>query len=326
MKKLVIFLVLLLSSMQLVFASNLLIEADKQEVNVDKNTGNLSGNVRITLDDLQVFGQKVKITLDPETKQMKDASFVNNAYAIQIRGNKKNELKANILSLSLLKKTVTATGDSQTTVFEEGSPTVIITADTQEYNTQTKVMKAKGSVIVNYKDVQTFSNEGIAYLDGNNELKDLFLVGNAKLKQGKNLIEGDKFEYKPATKVAIVTGKMTHSDITDDEKGDRIQVWAGHQQYDKLQNILLINKNAVIKYKDITARGPKATVLPDKKTNKLNEIIFIGRANIEQNDRNIEADRIILTMKPKNFFAEGRVKTTIKNVQSNQNATFGGKK
>ena len=65
----------------------------------------------------------------------------------------------------------------------ELKPTVVITADEQEYNTNTKTLTAKGNVIIYYKDVETFSNSAVANLNQKGELQKLVLTGNGKIKQ-----------------------------------------------------------------------------------------------------------------------------------------------
>ena len=69
-------------------------------------------------------------------------------------------------------------------------------------------------------------------------------------------------------------------------------------------------------YKDYDAKGPKATVYPDPKTGKFNEVVFLGRSTIVESMRSITADRINMFLNPKNFYAEGNVQTVIRNVQS----------
>ena len=69
-----------------------------------------------------------------------------------------------------------------------------------------------------------------------------------------------------------------------------------------------------IQYEDYIATGPKVIVVQDKTTKKLNEAIFVGRAKIETKGRTIEADRITITMNPKDFKAEGNVKSVLPNI------------
>ena len=74
--------------------------------------------------------------------------------------------------------------------------------------------------------------------------------------------------------------------------------------------------NVRVHYKDYIATGPKATVLPDKNTKQLNQVIFTGRSKITEQARSIEADKIIMFMNPKDFYAEGNVFTSIRNIKN----------
>ena len=57
-------------------------------------------------------------------------------------------------------------------------------------------------------------------------------------------------------------------------------------------------------------------MLANPKTRKPNKIIFSGRSKITEGDKSIEADSIVITVNPKNFTAEGNVKTQINNIES----------
>ena len=219
--------------------------------------------------------------------------------------------------MSLLNKRLKAEGNTQTTVtpLDGMKPTVIITADTQEYDTKTKTLTAKGSVIIYYKDVETFSNSAVANLDKNGNLKMLTLTGSGRLKQKDSVITADKFIYDAVKEIAYGLGSA-HSDV--DMDGTRINVWSDRQEYYKASNIIQASGKVHVIYKDYDAKGPKATVYPDPKTNKPNEIIFIGRSTIVEQMRSITADRIKMYINPKNFFAEGNVQTVIRNIQQNK--------
>ena len=60
----------------------------------------------------------------------------------------------------------------------------------------------------------------------------------------------------------------------------------------------------------------RSLIFPDAKTNKPNEVYFVGRSKIVQQDRDIIADKIKMTMNPKDFTAEGNVRTIIHNVDT----------
>lgn len=296
------------------FATDLSIESDKQTFKMEENKGTFEGNVRVKLDDINATSTKAEVFIDPKTKQLSDAVMYDKPYVVQIKTDKKNEIKSNIIKMSLLNKKIKAEGNTQTTVTPTNGlkPTVIITADTQEYDTNSKTLVANGSVIIYYNDVETYSDNAVANLNKNGDLQKITLTGHGRLKQKDSIITANKFIYDATKEVAYALGSA-HSDVEMD--GTRINVWSNRQEYYKKQNVIQASGNVRVKYKDYDAKGPKATVFPDKTTNKPNEIVFAGRSIITEQMRSIEADRIKMFINPKNFFAEGNVKTVIRNIQ-----------
>ncbi len=317
-KVLILISLIILSTISLAIAADLSIESDKQTFKMEENKAKFEGNVRVKMDDIKATSPRAEVFIDPKTKQLSEAVMYDKPYVVQVQQAKTNEIKANILKMSLLKKTLKGEGNTQTTVTETGAlkPTVIITADEQEYDTNTKTLTAKGNVIIYYKDVETFSNTAIANLNQKGDLQKITLVGNGRLKQKDSVITADKFIYDAVKEVAYALGSA-HSDV--DMDGTRINVWSSRQEYYKKTNIIQASEKVHVTYKDYDAKGPKATVYPDPKTNKPNEIVFIGRSTITEQMRSIEADRIKMYINPKNFFAEGNVKTVIRNLQQNKN-------
>ncbi|MBQ2870671.1 hypothetical protein IJE86_03100 [bacterium] len=315
MKKIIVIFGILLSCALVAHCADLTIRSDKQSFSVEENKGKFEGNVQVQLDDIHVMSPYAEVTMDAKQGQLDEATFFNRPYAYQINGGKKSEIKSNILKVSLLKKVITASGDSQTTVSTEKKPTLTINADEQEYNTKTNIMTAVGKTVIEYDNIKTFSDNALAKITTNSELEYMELKGNAKITQGtQNTLMADKFTYTTATQIAISKGHA-YTDLTS-ENGDRIQVWSDYQQYDRNKNVLMASGNVRIHYKDYIAIGPKATVFPDKNTNKLNEVVFTGRAKITEQARSIEADKIVMYMNPKDFYAEGNVVTRIRNLSN----------
>ena len=214
--------------------------------------------------------------------------------------------------MSLLNKVFSAEGNTISSITENDKPVVIVTADKQEYHKATSTMKAFGNVNILYKDIETYSNEAIVNLTDKNDVKIIYLIGNAKLNQGKNKINANKLTYNNIKQEAVANGNVYTDITTEDNK--RIEVWSDFQSYDKKTNIVSASGSTKIKYEDYTARGPKVNVYADKNTHKLNQAVFLGRSKIETKGRTIEADRITITMNPKDFKAEGHVKSTIPNL------------
>ena len=296
------------------FADTLTIQADKQVLDGEANKIHLEGNVKVKMNNVTLTSPRAVGNIDPKTNKLTDAEFFNNAYAYQIKGSKKQEIKAEIIKMSLLTKVLTATGNTQSIVQEQAAPVITINADEQSYDTKSDILDARGAVIIHYKDTETFSDTAKAFVTENGDLKRMELQGNAKIRQKDNKLDADKFVYNAVSEEFMSQGNA-YSDLKPDPE-TRLQVWGNFQQYNKKSGVVLASGNVKIIYKDYTATGPRATAFPDQKTKKMNKIIFQGRSKIEQEGRTIEANHITMTMKPKNFTAEGNVITTIPNANT----------
>ena len=286
------------------------IESKKQEIELDKNKGYFSGDVKVQIGDVVVKSPRADLDLEPETKKPSLATFFDKPYANQIKDNKKHEVKADIIKVSLIKKIITAQGNAQTNVLQDKKPVIVITADTQEYDTNTNLMKATGSVIINYEDMVATSDNAYALLDKKGDVHNIKLSSRATIKQDKSIIKGDNIQYSKLRQDIIVSGN-TMSDVTF-ENGDRVIINARNQQYNRLGNTIIASGNVNVKYSDYVADGPKAIMHINPKTNKPEKIYFIGRSKIVQKNVNsVEADKITITMQPKTFEAIGNVKTNI---------------
>lgn len=314
-KLFILFLIMVLSGS--VFA--ITIESKKQEIQMDKNKGYFTGDVKVQVGDVVVTSPRADLDLEPETKKPSLATFFDKPYAIQIKDNKKHEVKADIIKVSLIKKVITAQGNAQTNVLDnKKKPTVIITADTQEYDTNTNLMTAKGSVVVNYEEMVATSDEAYALLDKKGDVKNLKLVSRATIKQDKSIVKGDNIQYSNLRQDIIVSGN-TLSDVTF-ENGDRVIINARSQQYNRLGNTIIASGAVHVKYGDYIADGPKAIMHINPKTNKPEKIIFVGRSKIvEKGVNSVEADKITMTMNPRTFEATGNVKTDIEQDSQNKN-------
>ena len=309
MKKIILVLIVTLFTTLYGYCANVVIEAKKQTIKMDQNKGFFEGDVQVSVGDIKVKSPRAELDLDPVSKKPSLATFFDNPYAFQNKESKKNEIKADIIKVSLIKKTVLAQGNSQSIMMDNRQPIMTINADSQEYDTNTKLMKANGAVVVHYQDLETFSDKASAVVDKNGDIQNLKLIGNVVMKEKANVIKGNMFEYVPQREEFQVSGN-TSSDVTF-EDGTRVYVEARYQQFNKAQNTLVAGGNVRVKYKDYFAQGPKAQLLVDPKTNKPNTIIFTGRSKITNEGSTVEADKIRMTLNPKAFFADGNVKTSI---------------
>ena len=309
MKKIILILIITLFTTLCGYCANVVIEAKKQTIKMEQNKGFFEGDVQVSVGDIKVKSPRAELDLDPVSKKPSLATFFDNPYAFQDKENKKNEIKADIIKVSLIKKTVLAQGNSQSIMMENRQPIITINADSQEYDTNPKLMKANGKVVIHYQDLETFSDKASAIIDKNGDIQNLKLIGSVVMKEKANVVKGNMFEYVPQREEFQVSGN-TSSDVTF-EDGTRVYVEARYQQFNKNLSTLVAGGNVKVKYKDYFAQGPKAQLLVDPKTNKPNTIIFTGRSKITNEGNTVEADKIRMTLNPKAFFADGNVKTSI---------------
>lgn len=304
------FLILLLALLLLGNVFAITIESKKQDIHYDQNKGYFTGDVKVKVGDVVVTSPRADLDIEPATKKPSLATFFDKPYAYQIKDNKKHEVKSDIIKVSLIKKVITAQGNAQTNILRDRKPIVVITSDTQEYDTNTNLMKATGSVIINYEDMVATSDNAFALMDKKGDVQNLKLSSRATLKQDKSLIKGDSIQYSKLRGDVIVSGN-TLSDVTFDN-GERVLINARCQQYNKNNNTIMASGSVCVKYADYVADGPKAIMHINPKTNKPEKIIFTGRSKIvEKGANSVEADKITMTVNPKKFEAAGNVKTFI---------------
>lgn len=303
-------------------ASDLIIESKNQSYNEADNKIKFNGNVKVTVDDLKVVGDRADVNITKDQK-LDTATFYEKPYAFEVKKNKKREVKANILKVSLITKVIRAEGDTQSIVFEGKKPIVVINADAQEYDTKTGVMTATGSVTMFYKEIETYSNSAQITTDKNGDLKRLVLTGNARVKQENNESFADRFVYEAASGNLTAYGHTTSNAVMDD--GSKLVLKSAYQEYNQKRSIFNASGNVRIWYQDYYAAGPKVTLYSTAGSSKPNEAYFTGRSSITQGVRTIFADRIKMTMKPKSFDAQGNTRTVIKNIGSgsDDNMTLG---
>ncbi len=314
MKKLLIISLLILSSLA-VFASDLIIESKTQTFSNKEKKIKLDGGVKVKMDNLTVESPRAEVSVRRGNK-LDTATFYDKPYAFEINANKKREVKANILQVSLINKVVRAEGETQSIITEGNTPIVVINANEQEYDTKSNVMVANGQVTMKYKDIESWSDKAVIIADPKGGLKKLDLIGNAKVKQAQNISEGHHFVYNPITEEMSVSGNTKTVAITDD--GKKLTIHSDYQQYNKPQNSYIGNGHVKIWFDEYYAQGPKVSVFPDTTTGKLNEVYFVGRSKIVQEDKDIIADKIKLTLDPKDFQAEGNVRTVIRNIDTKE--------
>jgi len=211
-----------------------------------------------------------------------------------------------------LTKEVEATGNVHSTIEKLGKPTVTLKSDYQSFDTKTNIMDAKNNVILLYDDIKATSDTAKIWITQKGGLEFLKLIGNAKIIQEQIEITANEVHLNAKTEEMTAVGSAYTNVKIDDT--DTVKIWAVNQQYNNKTNTAIASGNTKIIYNDYTAIGPKAVMVADGKTRKPNKIMFSGRSTIKDGGKSLTADKIVITMNPKNFTAEGNVKTQIDDI------------
>ncbi len=290
-----------------VVAEDLIIESKSQTFSESESKIKFDGDVKVRFGDIHLLGDKADVSV--KNSKLDTATFYDKPYAYEVKNNKKREVKANILKFSLLNKVIKAEGDTQTIITEGKTPVVVINADTQEYDVKTNVMTASGSVSIKYKDINAYTDKAVIHTDNKGGLQRIDLIGRAKIDQAKHHAIANHFIYNASTEEFTAIGNATTTTILDN--GKEFVLKANYQQYSRRDGIFVGNGCVRAWYDTYFAKGPKVVCYPDKVTNKPNEVFMIGRSTIQENEKEITADKIKVIIEPKNFFAEGNVRTVI---------------
>ena len=116
MKKL--FITLILTAFTIgagVFAADLVIESKTQSYSETDNKIKFDGDVKVTIDEMKVVGDSADVAVT-DKQELDTATFYDKPYAFEVNLNKKREVKANILQVSLINKVVRAEGDTQSII------------------------------------------------------------------------------------------------------------------------------------------------------------------------------------------------------------------
>ena len=113
MKKVLLTLVIALFATGLIVqASDLIIESKTQSYSEQDNKLKFEGDVKVSVDDMHVVGDSADVSMD-ENQKLDTATFYNKPYAYEVKKNKKREVKANILKMSLITKVVNCNQNSK---------------------------------------------------------------------------------------------------------------------------------------------------------------------------------------------------------------------
>ncbi|OGI04343.1 MAG: hypothetical protein A2104_05800 [Candidatus Melainabacteria bacterium GWF2_32_7] len=304
-------------------AENVIVQANKQNYNAANNLMTFEGNVKVDFDNISIKSPKAFLKTGQDGKPQA-ATFVQGAEAIKIDRNSKSSVKANIIKVSILENKIRAQGNPSSTITENKKPIATIKSDEQEFDMESNIITATGNVTINYEEIKANSTNAKIKINESGKPELINLIGSARVTQGKNIVNATNLLFNPISNELIASGSAKSQTILEDMT--QVSIWSDYQQFDQNTHTLITSGRVKIVYKDYIATGPKATFLPDTKTNKPNKIVFMGRSKIQEGSRTVEADKLELSVNPKTFTAEGNVRSQFTQIGLNNKLNSSTKK
>ena len=232
--------------------------------------------------------------------------------------NKKPTLQ---LTLSMLLVLSTATLGLPTMAEEtkKGGGDIQIKSDKQIFAQNDNIMKAYGNVTIQDDKMNASSPEAYVMLKDDGSANKVIFVKGASLQQQDRELKAERIVINNADGTIYAENNVTSIIHTKNAEGKPtlVSVKSNNQQIDGDTGQLVANGKVKIDYEDLKVQGPKAVFY--NKDSQLEKIVMNGRSQVEDNDRKVIGDTVVITTNPKHFDADGNVNTQIKS--KNQNTT-----
>jgi lipopolysaccharide export system protein LptA len=292
------------------------ITADHQTYDPEKGQTVFNGNVVLLYDNITIHSNEASMEMtgagQPHIANFYPRPIVRRLVTYQNNIKKEDVIQADRIEFVVDQSIVRASGNSVSHVVTVAADPFTIRADVQQFDNNSKTMLAKGGVNVHHKDIVIDSPRAMMQVAPNGKAEKVVFLGGAKVVRTGSVITSDKMTILVASGDMLAEGNVQTlvQNKQDPSSKSPVSVKADNQQYDKVSDTILASGNVKIHYEDYEAMGPKATF---KMVNgQVDKIFLTGRSTINVSDRIIQADRITITINPKNFDALGHVKSLFK--------------
>jgi lipopolysaccharide export system protein LptA len=298
-------LILIIITIQASQAVTVTIKADKQDFQVEQNTAQFEGNVKVNYGAITITSPKATLSANLKGEPDK-ATFSEGVSAIKTTKDSSDKMTADSLTLLLASNQMIARGNVRSDL-KQGSPAAItIKANTQEFNNATNEIRATGNVVVTYKGMTFSAREAKLVTTTEGKPYKAELIGGARVVRSSGTVSAGQITYDINSNRITASGGV--NTVANMSGAGRVSMSSDYQQYDQGNNVILGSGHVKVVYQDYIATGPKATIYTSGGAN-VDKIVFSGRAQIADNHRKVSADTITVSMNPKNFTAVGNVQT-----------------
>lgn len=301
----ILFITLFVLFVQPSTATTITIEADKQNFQVENNTAYFNGNVKVAYGNITIASPKAVLNSNVKGEPEK-ATFSEGASVIKADKESSDKLTADSVTLMLASNQLIAEGNTYSEIKQNTPAAITVRANRQELNNVSNEIKASGGVTINYKGMKISGEQAVLITSASGKPYKATITGNARIVRDTSTISAGSISIELSTHNLTASGGV--NTVTTLKGAGKVSMSSSYQQYDKGSNTIIGSGKVKVVYQDYVATGPKATLFTSS-DNSLQKIIFSGRAQIRDVAREVSANTISVSFNPKNFTAEGNVKT-----------------
>jgi lipopolysaccharide export system protein LptA len=315
-------------SLQDLLQSLKIISADK--LSFQEGESELSGNVKIQIDQYQISAPKV-VSISSKDSKESVPSLITFSQEVLVE-SETLKVKAPLLEINLADSLFKCTANQDTRVQSEwrdpkkpGEDLTVI-SDYQEYSLHTQTAKASGGTNLLNKDLKISSDEiEFKYSNTENAAKKLEYVvftGKVFLTDKDKRIESEELFYLPQQKIMKASGNVRILYIAPNREGvnERVaHLFAGEVIYETDHNLLTAfatQSESIIRIYsgDMSGQAKQASIDMNSEVNpgKLNQAVLSRNAFAQAGDKAIKGEEIIFDIKNQNVSSSlGRPMTQI---------------
>lgn len=274
----------------------------------DKNKINIKGNIIINYKEATIKASDGVIETSNEGNP--DTAIFFNRPVIQL---KDRYLEADKITVHIKDKKIIAEGNSNSSLVDKKNNTIMISSDYQELLWSGEGANAKGNIQTSYQETLVTSEECKIIYKNKKPNQAVFLGSTkekAKLEQPTNKILAKEIQFDIATNNILANGDVDITiwpdQKTPKEEQDTISFNSGNLLIDQKSGLTIAksDKNLVkVSYQETKGESQEALLIKNKDTGKPEKIIFKGKANVTQPDKQLSSEEIVFDFKDKKLIS-----------------------
>ena len=287
------------------------VHAERQILEPATGHTQLISGVHIAMDNTVINGSNADITVTDGKAHNVNVS--GGAQVVKSEGGTQRTINAQNIQYGVDNNSMTASGNVTTNISGGSEGSVTIKSDSQTLDSANNVMRAMGHVRVDKEDLTATSPEAMILMGASGQAEKVVFLGGAALKSAEKKMTAQKITIVLSTGDIYAENKTKSIIVNKDAKGKptEMTVESHLQELDKATGMLIANGQTKLHFEDTLAKGPKAVFY--MKNNQLDHITLSGgRCEVQDVDRVVKGDSVLITMNPKQFSAKGNVQTFIK--------------